>query len=118
MNVRPAWVLPELFEGMEPAETASILAELIESYRTDTAQRLSKLRSAAARGDLATVRAEAHSIKGSSRQLGAEALATACQEIELEILRMPPDLLAERLSRLEDHYLSACSAMASYAIGS
>jgi HPt (histidine-containing phosphotransfer) domain-containing protein len=122
MNTQPpstaeVWSLPEIFEGMEPDEASSMLRELLEAYRTDTAARLDKLRSAAAAGDLATVRAEAHSVKGSSRQVGAEALAAACQEIELGVRSMSSEWLAERTGRLHEHFSSAVRAMTSYASG-
>jgi HPt (histidine-containing phosphotransfer) domain-containing protein len=56
--------------------------ELIDSFQSDTASRLERLRDAVARLDAAAVKAEAHAMRGSARQMGAESLADLCQAVE------------------------------------
>src|SRR5262245_13757668 len=113
----PFWALPEVFECLEAGEAATMLGDLVEAFRSDTARRLSNLRNAIATADLSRVRAEAHSIKGSARQMGAEALAVACQEIESGVNQsaiLPP---AARIDHLEVCFANACNAMSEYAGG-
>lgn len=58
--------------------------ELIETYISDTDLRLSRLKSAFAEGDLAIVSQEAHGIKGSSRNIGANPLGHLCELVEYQ----------------------------------
>jgi chemotaxis protein histidine kinase CheA len=111
----PMWALPEVFECLEAGEASVLLDDLVEAFRSDTASRLATLRIAIAAGDLARVRAEVHSIKGSARQMGAEALAAACLEIETAIAHSAALPLPGRIDHLEVCFSTACSAMSTYA---
>lgn len=55
---------------------------LVTTYLDDANDRLQKLRSAIDGADATVVRAEAHSLKGSSINLGATSLASLCAEME------------------------------------
>lgn len=57
-------------------------AELIDTFVNDFGTRLATLVHAVEHGDCDTVRREAHSMKGSSGNLGATGLATLLLEIE------------------------------------
>jgi CheY-like chemotaxis protein len=59
-----------------------ILAELIEMYLSDTPPRLGSLKEAIASGDANAVRELAHSVKGSSSNLGAQRMAQLCAQLE------------------------------------
>jgi CheY-like chemotaxis protein len=59
-----------------------VLVELFSLFRTETTPLLSTLRDAAARCDAEGVRQAAHSIKGSSANLGARPLAELCAQVE------------------------------------
>ena len=63
------WHLPETLMEFEEAGECSVVLELIDSFQTDTASRLERLHNAVARFDAATVKAEAHSVRGSARQM-------------------------------------------------
>ena len=76
------WHLPETLREIEQAGDETIVLELIDSFQNDTAHRFERLHAAVARLDAATVKAEAHAIQGSARQMGAEALADLCQAVE------------------------------------
>ena len=61
---------------------AVIVQELIDVYLTDTAERVVSIREAAARGDIATVRRIAHTLRGSSVSIGARELAAVGHRVE------------------------------------
>ena len=76
------WQLPETLREMEVDGDDGIVLELIDSFQNDTARRFERLHGAVARLHAATVTAEAHAMRGSARQMGAEALANLCQAVE------------------------------------
>ncbi len=69
---------------LESRAGKAILAEILGSYLGEGPRRLERLREAAASGDTAELAFVAHSLKGSSAQLGAERLAALCRDVELK----------------------------------
>jgi CheY-like chemotaxis protein len=67
--------------------------ELLALYAAESAELVARLREAAAAGDSLGVRAAAHSLKGSSRYVGAETIAALCVELEQRAAE-PGDALA------------------------
>lgn len=59
-----------------------LLAELVELFLTNAEINLTRLRDAVRDGDEATVRDIAHSLKGSSANIGARRMARLCAEVE------------------------------------
>jgi HPt (histidine-containing phosphotransfer) domain-containing protein len=59
-----------------------LIAELIDSFNTDPHARILQIRTALANSDFSKIRAEAHTIKGGSKQVGAEAVADAWEKLE------------------------------------
>jgi HPt (histidine-containing phosphotransfer) domain-containing protein len=59
------------------------LGDLVAAYRTDGASRVVDMRTALAAGNAEDLRRAAHTLKGSSVSLGANALGEACREVEL-----------------------------------
>ncbi|NQD38032.1 Hpt domain-containing protein [Permianibacter sp. IMCC34836] len=55
---------------------------LIEAYLRDSSERLQLLTQACAEQDLASAKRQAHSLKGSSSNVGAATLAEHCQRLE------------------------------------
>lgn len=55
---------------------------LVSSYLEDAQSRLDKLAAAIQQSDAAVIKAEAHSLKGSSLNLGASGLAELCSLLE------------------------------------
>jgi HPt (histidine-containing phosphotransfer) domain-containing protein len=74
------------------------LLELIEIFLDDTPAQMRVLSAAAAGHDLEGVRNAAHRILGASENLGAEALAAACAELEREVLDGPSASVMAELS--------------------
>src|ERR1017187_7025692 len=76
------WHLPETLREFEQTGDETIVLDLITEFQTDTAHRSERLHDAVARLETPTVKAEAHAVGGSARQLGAEALADPCPAVE------------------------------------
>jgi len=92
----------------------ALIAELIGAFHTDTDDRIHEMLAALAVTEFSRIRLEAHSIKGGARQLGADALADACQELETlsTVQEMAP--VAAGLSRVQELYDEIRRAMAAY----
>jgi PAS domain S-box-containing protein len=70
---------PAVLEGLR---AAGLLDEVVALYLRQTPTQLEALRRAAERGEAATLAEVAHSLKGSSAQLGATALAARAAELQ------------------------------------
>lgn len=89
-------------------------ATLVESWRRDTRNRMSAIEQALETGDAAALRQTAHSLKGSSSNLGARCVVSVCIELEklanlkdlagaatqLDALRQAVDSAEQELLRL------------------
>src|ERR1700689_1774039 len=89
-DLTAVWAVPEALRQLVEYGDTELVDELIAIFQTDTASRLEVLARAVAAGDWATVRAEAHTIKGSSVQVGANRVAEACRQMETEARKSPP----------------------------
>jgi signal transduction histidine kinase/CheY-like chemotaxis protein len=67
---------------LQGAGRPELLAELLAVYLRDTPPRLAALHEAVARADAEALRRAAHSLKGSSSQIGAVQVARLCADIE------------------------------------
>lgn len=65
----------------QPGET-DLVVELIDLFITDAAERFRSLRRAVAERDAASIEREAHSLKGSSGNVGARRVAAIFERIE------------------------------------
>lgn len=79
-----------------------LIVRLINAFGADTDARIEQMRAALAVADFPRIRAEAHTIKGSAGQMGAEAVAKACQELEIASGLQEPLLVAARLDRVQE----------------
>jgi len=108
------WHLPEMLREIEEAGDDSIVLELIDSFQNDTTSRFERLHDAVARLDAASVKAESHSIRGSARQMGAEALADLCQAVEGGNPEMNWPEVEDQVNQAEARFTEVCSAMSKY----
>jgi HPt (histidine-containing phosphotransfer) domain-containing protein len=100
-------------------ELKEILAEdfgvLVTTYLEDAQLRIKKLQLAIAAADVAVIKAEAHSLKGSSLNLGAMSLPELCSQLENcginESLEGTPALF----SKIENEFLRVETALSQYA---
>jgi HPt (histidine-containing phosphotransfer) domain-containing protein len=105
---------PPLFLLEAASGDDDLIADLIDAFDTDAGARMPQLRAALRNCDFSRIRAEAHAIKGSARQLGADALADACQELETASNLRAASLVAAWINRVHELLAVAQRAMASY----
>ena len=79
----PVWKCPEGLQQLIEAGEENLVAEVIEIFKNQTVTRLRLLRNAVEQGRMNEARAQAHTIKGGGRQVGAERLADVCELIEM-----------------------------------
>lgn len=60
----------------------SLLGALAEEYERDAREQLAAMRGALSGSDAATLERSAHTLKGASANLGADAVADACRALE------------------------------------
>ena len=108
------WHLPDTLREIEDAGDNSIVLELIDAFQNDTASRLQRLHEAVARHDAATVKAEAHSVRGSARQMGADALADLCQTIESGMPKVNWAELESQVKQAETLFAEVLGGMSAY----
>ena len=99
--------LRELQQAGEP----DLLNELVEIFLTDAQPRLGALRKAAAQQDAHTLEREAHALKGSCANFGAQPMANICHT--LQMLGTAHDLTQAStwLAHLETEYARVCAAL-------
>jgi HPt (histidine-containing phosphotransfer) domain-containing protein len=105
------WVLPETLRELAGDGADGLIPELIEAFRADTAPRLGRMREALANADTKGLSDAAHTIKGSAQQMGADAMASICQDLELTAMDTPASELARRLTALEAEFAEVSRAM-------
>jgi histidine phosphotransfer protein HptB len=103
---------PALLEALAGDE--GCLDELIDAFKTDTEIRLQRLTVALAGADVHNMRREAHAVKGSARQVGAETLADVCEQVETAPDSMPIPFLAGLVEKIQQLYVEVAAAMESY----
>lgn len=87
------------------------VTELLREYVEDTAVRLEVLSQAAAKGDALRVRQEAHSLKSSSGNVGATAVASICAELERAAQAGDVPSLTPLATRLRERFEEAREAI-------
>src|SRR5450432_1195789 len=96
------------------SDDEGLIDDLIDVFSTDSDARLEQMREALATLNFPRLRFEAHTIKGSARQVGADAVAEACQEIEIASDPQDALLIAAQLNRVQKLFEEIRCAMASY----
>ena len=105
------WVLPEELRQIADWGDESLVKEVLDVFRSDTAERLVKLQTALAQDDRAQVKSQAHAIKGSASQVGAKLVTSLCQQLELQATTADAAVLADFTSRLQTEFEVVCQAM-------
>ena len=89
----------------------SFLKDIIGIYLEDTPIRLADMRAAAARGDTALYTRSAHTIKGSSSNVGAMAVRALAERLEHRSKTEPHAALESDLSELETTFARTAVAL-------
>ncbi len=87
---------------------------LLETYISDSQVRIDELKTFLAAGDSDMVRRTAHSLKGSSGNLGATGLADMCLHVEAQSKDGDLSSLEEKLVEIEAEYREVEAVMKSY----
>jgi HPt (histidine-containing phosphotransfer) domain-containing protein len=102
------------FEELQIDDEADLIVELIDLYQADLAPRMAGIRGNAAAGEWVLLRRAAHTLKGSSANLGISKVAATCAEIERmdgdNLPRQAADII-ERLQREVDKAGAALAAV-------
>jgi HPt (histidine-containing phosphotransfer) domain-containing protein len=108
---QPVWTLPEELQQLAQDGGADVVADVIAVYQQDSAARLEVLRAAVRNKDCKAIRAEGHSLKGSSSQLGAAEMAGMC--FQMEQMGQSGDIgdAESLLAQIEKHFVELNQAM-------
>ncbi|HUS17755.1 MAG TPA: response regulator, partial [Chloroflexia bacterium] len=105
-------VLATLRDELQLDGEPDIVQELIDLFVTGTPAILSTIREAVNTGDAAKLHRAAHTLKGSSSNLGARALAGLSGQLEKQGRSEVLDGAAERVRELEQEYVRVCAELA------
>jgi signal transduction histidine kinase/ligand-binding sensor domain-containing protein/CheY-like chemotaxis protein/HPt (histidine-containing phosphotransfer) domain-containing protein len=86
---------------LQEATGRSVVAEIVDSFLGEAPRRLARLRAGLAAGDGEAVAFTAHSLKGSSAQLGALRLAAVSHSLELRGRQGPLEGAGELVAEIE-----------------
>ena len=106
-----AWSLPDELLQLARDGAADVIADVIAVFQADSAARLANLAEAVEACNWKQIRAEAHALKGSSLQVGAEAMAGVCLQLE-HIKSENPSEAAQLLHCLQAQFAEVEQAMA------
>ena len=113
-STRQAWSPPAVLLEAAGEEDDGLIVSLIDAFSTDTDARIEQMRKALAASDFPSIRAEAHTVKGGARQMGADAVDKACQELEIACDTKEASLVAARLNRVQELFDETRGAMIAY----
>jgi signal transduction histidine kinase/CheY-like chemotaxis protein len=92
----------------------SLLARVIRQFNEDVPLRIAAMRDAAQQKDAVHVQKVAHSLRGSSAQIGAVWLANVCEKIEHLADKESFGEMASLIETLEDSFTQAAAELATY----
>lgn len=92
-------------------DDSSFLKEIIGIFIEDTPARIAELRAAMASGDVSAFSRAAHSIKGSSSNLGAARLRAQAERLEHDSKTQPLASFAQSIAELEATFAATKSAL-------
>jgi HPt (histidine-containing phosphotransfer) domain-containing protein len=95
---------PEVLAGLRELGGAEMLAELAEMFLDDASSGLATLREAIEAGDANSVERVAHTLKGSSGNMGAKGMAAICAELQDTGSSGDLSCAPELLEQLEDEF--------------
>jgi len=94
----------ENLRALNPGDNDEFLREIVVIFLADTPQRITDLEQSLAVCDIARFARAAHSIKGSSANLGAMALRAVAEKLELHSRKSGLDDIAPLLGDLKSHF--------------
>ncbi len=101
----------EMLKEMDDEDEPGFFAELVQTYISSATETLGKLEAAMQASDAVMLREYAHSIKGSSANIGACKMAGVAKIIENQSRTGNLEGLAERVVELRQLFPLSCSAL-------
>jgi len=86
-------------------------AELIGTFKTDSARRIALIENAIAEQNFNVISQEAHGLKGSCRNLGANSLALVCDQMEQDANAGDGSQMEQLFSAIEQQFAAVAAAM-------
>lgn len=112
------WSLPESLQELAQDGADEVVREILISFQTDTSSRLLRLQCALESSDRDAIRLQAHAIRGSAVQVGADAVAAVCRALESASAQQSAADIATLLMRVESCFDEVCRAMGRNGAGS
>ena len=106
-----SWTLPDSLRELAEEGNEFLVMEVLSVFRSDSTERLEILSRALAAGDRLQIRNQAHALKGSSSQIGADDMAAVCQEMELLAPTAAAGALATLADRAKVHFVAVLDAI-------
>lgn len=97
----------ENLRALNPGDNDEFLREIITIYLEDTPQRIAELDQSLANGDIPRFTRAAHSVKGSSANLGASVVRSVAEKLEHQSAREGLDNVAALLAELKTEFARA-----------
>ncbi len=110
-------MLPQELLRMAREGDIGLATEIFAIFQTDTASRLEILSRAVASADTGAITRQAHALKGSAGQVGAQALAEGCRRMETAAREGKMAEVSARLDRLQQLFFPICQAMSHLDLG-
>jgi len=85
--------------------------ELVDRFIQDGERRMGLLRQAVVEQDFVVVHAEAHGLKGSSRNIGANTLGNYCGELEQAGKEHSASVMPTLLAAIEQEFAAVCAEL-------
>jgi HPt (histidine-containing phosphotransfer) domain-containing protein len=82
-EMAPIWEIPATLQQLADSGHTELVEELVAEFQADSAERLALICLALPGADYPTIHLEAHTIKGSAMQVGANRMADLCYRLEL-----------------------------------
>lgn len=108
-NIIDANMIEQLKELLEDR-----FGELVERFISDGSLRVERLKAAVPKCDFAVIHAEAHGLKGSSRNIGANPLGQACEELENRGRFNNDEDLVTLLAAVEQEFAAVCTVLVKF----
>ena len=106
-NSSDSWAIPRDIEDLAVLCGSEVIADIFETFLDDTPLRFAQVRAGMECGEAGTVRREAHSIKGSSAQIGAATLSAIAAALESG--DSPPQLWRPLLDACEAEFIKVAA---------
>lgn len=104
----------EAIRSLDPNGNNGLLHQAIKLYLTSAATLLQSLEQALAKGEINVIRYAAHTLKSSSKQMGAFRLSELCSQVEVSARNKQYDSSGQALALIKDEFALVQTDLAHY----